>query len=164
MKNAEHGKKPKRARYRRKRNWLTLPYSRFILMGFIEVLESTSKRNLCTGDDILSNTLDRPNRGGAKRIEKNDVGRMRPLTQSTCIRSMPGSGIVVVACAEPDMDGFVEALAATARAGDFASLALFFSPDYAAQTLALRLARDVPIAVQIGCSTAGEIGPFGIGK
>ena len=82
-----------------------------------------------------------------------------------CIKLLPGSGIVVVACAAaPDMPGFIEALTETAGADDFASLVLFFAPDYDAQTLARRLAHDVPIPVQIGCSTAGEIGPFGIGN
>ena len=84
------------------------------------------------------------------------------MTQGTCIKSMPGSGIVVVACAALDMPGFVAALVETASTNDFAALAVFFSPRYEAQTLARSLVRDVPIPVQIGCSTAGEIGPFGI--
>jgi hypothetical protein len=78
------------------------------------------------------------------------------------IASMPDCGIVVAACAQTDLAGFVEALAEAACAQRYACMAVFFSPEFDAQALARAMADKVPIPIQIGCSTAGEIGPFGI--
>ncbi|MDI4664272.1 FIST C-terminal domain-containing protein [Xanthobacter autotrophicus] len=48
-----------------------------------------------------------------------------------------------------------------AAGGSFAALLVFFSPAFDAAPLAHSLLREVPVPEQLGCSTAGEIGPFG---
>ena len=46
---------------------------------------------------------------------------------------------------------------------DYSAIVAFFSPHYHAQALATALARQFPSAPIFGCTTAGELGPQGIG-
>lgn len=84
---------------------------------------------------------------------------LRPLSHAV---SVTNSGIVTVACTEPDVEDFVRTVRHAATGRDYAALLVFFSPAFPAAALAQALLNKVPVPEQIGCSTAGEIGPLGI--
>ena len=73
-----------------------------------------------------------------------------------------GSGILAVTHADADIARFVASVQRAAGADEFSVLLLFFSPQMPAQPLAEAFRRAFTIPVQVGCSTAGEIGPFGM--
>lgn len=72
------------------------------------------------------------------------------------------AGIITVALSESDVDGVAAAVRNAAGDGAFSAMLVFFSSALDAAALAATLKRDVDIPVQVGCSTAGEIGPFGM--
>lgn len=72
------------------------------------------------------------------------------------------AGIVTVALPDSDVEGVAAAVRDAAGDGAFAAMLVFFSSALDAAALAATLKRDVNIPVQLGCSTAGEIGPFGM--
>ncbi len=71
-------------------------------------------------------------------------------------------GIVVVSSEECRIDAFAAVVKEAAEAEDFSVLIIYFTPKIDAAALANAMRMAVPIDVQIGCSTAGEIGPSGI--
>ncbi|MFS8035512.1 FIST N-terminal domain-containing protein [Xanthobacter sp. AM11] len=84
------------------------------------------------------------------------------LRLSAHANATAGNGIVTVAQAEADIDGFAAMVRAAAAEREFSAMLVFFSSSLDAASLAATLKREVDIPMQAGCSTAGEIGPFGM--
>ena len=70
-------------------------------------------------------------------------------------------GITVISGEDCRIDSFAATVSAAAKAEAFSVLIVYFSPKTDPHLLAKTLRENVDVDVQIGCSTAGEIGPGG---